>query len=179
MPINHKLFVLLFFVLSKLAFSQELMVHKVVTKQQVSTPSWDFICENYALTGIAKVQIAKTDKGGTLKLAVETNDTTFIISGTVYIYLGDSSIIICSDKGIRESVGNQVISYYSLSTLEMNKLKKTDIQSLRFNITGNRKKFSSPTGNFTALNKKKFFITTNDSSQKSFDTAQEIAALYK
>ncbi|MFI0491479.1 hypothetical protein [Flavobacterium sp.] len=167
---------MLFFVISKPAFSQELIATKV-SKQQSTT--WDFICENYVLTGIAKVQVIKTDKGGTLKLAIETNDPTFIISGTVYIYLADSSIIICSDKGIRENMGNQIISYYSFSALEMNKLKKTDIQSLRFNINGTRKKFSSQIGNFTALNKQKYFVTANDSSKKNFDTAQEIASLYK
>lgn len=178
MIINHKLFVLLFFVLSKPAFSQDLMANKVA-KQQPTTKTWDFICENYALTGIAKVQITKTDKGGTLKLAVATSDPTFIISGTAYIYLTDSSIIICSDKGIRESVGDEIISYYTFSALEMSKLRKTEIQSLRFNINGVRKKFSSQIGNFTALNKQRYFITSNDSGVKSFETAKEIAALYQ
>ena len=178
MQINHKLLLLVFFVISKPAFSQELSATKV-SKQQPTTAAWDFICENYILTGIAKVQVAKTDKGGTLKLAVETNDPTFIISGTVYIYLADNSIITCSDKGIRENIDHQIISYYTFTALEMTKLKKTNIQSLRFNINGNKKKFSSQIGNFTALNKQKYFVTANDSSKKSVDTALEINALYK
>ncbi len=178
MQINPKLLLLLFFVLSKPAFSQELSANKA-SKQYSTTQIWDFICANYALTGVAKVQVAKTDKGGTLKLAIETNDPTFIISGTVYVYLADNSIITCSDKGIREISGNQIISYYAFSTLEMNKLKKTNIQSLRFNINGNSKKFSSQIGNFTALNKKNYFETANDTSKKSFDTSEEIAAIYK
>lgn len=178
MQINHKLLLLLFFVLSKPAFSQELTTDKI-SKQYPATTSWDFICENYALTGITKVQIAKTDKGGTLKLAMETTDPAFNISGTVYIYLSDSSIIVCTDKGIRENIGNQIISYYTFSSIEMNKLKKTDIQSLRFNITGNQKKFSSQIGNFTALNKKVYIETANDPNKKSYNTAQEISALYK
>ncbi len=178
MRINHKLLLLLFFVISKPVFGQELIATKV-SKEQPSTASWNFICENYILTGVAKVQVVKTDKGGTLKLAVETNDPTFIISGTVYIYLADNSIITCSDKGIRENIGNQIISYYTFSALEISKLKKNDIQSLRFNINGNRKKFSSQIGNFTALNKQKYFFTSNDSSKKSYDTAQEITTLYK
>ena len=178
MQINYKLLLLLLFVVSKPAFSQELTATNV-SKQQPTTAIWNFICENYILTGVAKVQVAKTDKGGTLKLAVETNDPAFIISGAVYIYLVDNSIITCSDKGIRENIDNQIISYYTFSGLEMTKLKKTNIQSLRFNINGNKKKFSSQLGNFTALNKQKYFVTANDSSKKSFDTALEITTLYK
>ncbi len=169
---------LLFFVISKPAFSQELTVNKVA-KQYPTTTIWNFICENYVLTGVLKVQVVKTDKGGSLKLAIITNDPEFIISGTTYIYLADNSIITCSDKGIREKSGNEIISYYAFSVLEMNKLKKKNIQSLRFNINGNRKKFGSQIGNFTAYNKKNYFETTNVSISKSFDTSQEINALYK
>jgi hypothetical protein len=41
-------------------------------KTYPATDSWDFICEQYALSGSAQVQIAKTDKGGLLQLSVET-----------------------------------------------------------------------------------------------------------
>jgi hypothetical protein len=178
MQITQKLLLLLFFVLSSPISSQELISNKIV-KQDRSTTNWDFICDNYALTGVAKVQITKNNNGGSLKLAIETNDATFTISGTTYIYLSDGSIIICYDKKNRETRDNQIISYYALSPLEMGQLKKTNIQSLRFNIDGKRKKFGSQIGNFTAVNKQKHIITANDSREKSFDTAKEITALYK
>lgn len=178
MQIKHILFLFLFFAFSKTTFGQEKMTYKG-SKQYPATASWDFICENYALTGITKVQIAKTDKGGTLKLAMQTTDSTFNIVGTVYIYLSDNSIIVCSDKGIRENIGDQIISYYSFSEIEINKLKKTDIESLRFNIKGNQKRFSSQTGNFTAFNKKVSFKTDDTKINRIYNTAQEISALYK
>ncbi len=178
MQIDTKLLLLLFFVFSKPAFSQELTTTKT-SKPYPATASWDFICENYALTGIAKVQIAKTDKGGTLKLAVQTTDSSFIISGTVYVYLSDNTIIVCSDKGIRENIDHQIIGYYTFSPIEMNRLKKTDIRSLRFNINGNQKKFSSQTGNFTGFNQKSYYLDDKDKSTTIYNTAQEIATLYK
>ena len=178
MQINHKLLVVLFLIFSKPTFSQEITTHKIA-EQYPTTASWNFNCENYALTGIAKVQISKTEKGGILKLTVQTTDMGFTIAGTVYVYLSDSSIIFCTDKGVRDNIGNQITSYYNFSTLEMNKLKKVNIQSLRFNIDGNQKKFSSQIGNFTALNKKISYTTDAGKTEKIYNTAKEINALYK
>lgn len=174
----QKLFFILFFIVSGAVSGQELMTYKG-SKPYSATPTWDFISENYALTGITKVQIAKTEKGGTIKLAVETTNPTFAITGTVYVYLADNTIITCSDKNSRESIGNQIVSYYLFSNIEMNKLKTTDIQSIHFAIKGNAKEFNSQIGNFTALNKKSYFSTAFDTSKKSFDTALAIKSLYK
>lgn len=174
---NHKLLLFLFFSCSMSVSGQELMTFKDA-KSYPATNTWDFICENYALTGVLSVQIAKTVNGGILKLSIETTDPSFTISGTVYAGLADNTIITCVDKGNREIIGNKIVSYYLFSTIEMNKLKKTDIESLRFKITGNQKGFSSQTGNFTAVNKKKYFSTIYDQSKKGFDTAAEIVSLY-
>ena len=175
---NQKLYFILLFIFSLSAFSQELMQIKN-SKSYPATSTWDFISENYALTGITTIQIAKTEKGGVLKIAIETTDATFAISGIVYVYLTDNTIITCSDKSSRETIGNQIISYYSFSPIEMNKLKATTIESIHFNIKGNPKGFSSQIGNFTALNKKKYFSTAFDKTNKRFDTAHEIKSLYK
>lgn len=175
---NQKLLLFLLFIVTLSASSQEFMSYKG-SKKYPATASWDFICENYALTGITKVQIAKTDKGGTLKLAMETTDSTFNIAGIIYVYLSDNTFITCSDKGIRENIENQIVTYYTFSIIEMNKLKTTDIQSIRFKIKGNIKKFNSQIGSFTALNKKAYFATAFDKTKKSYNTAQEIRALYR
>ncbi|MDD5150025.1 MAG: hypothetical protein PHC28_06015 [Flavobacterium sp.] len=177
MQINRKLLLLLFLVFSKPTFSQELTTKKI-SEQYPTTTTWDFICENYALTGITKIQIAKTDKGGTLKLTVQTTNPSFKIVGTLYVYLSDNSIIVCTDKGIQKNIDDQIISYYTFSAIEMNKLKKSDIQSLRFNIAGNPKKFSSQIGNFSAFNKKTTFKTDNNTNTVMYNTAKEIIALY-
>lgn len=174
---NQKILFLLLFV-SIAATGQQTMTVKG-SKAYPATESWNFICENYAFSGIAKAQVAKTEKGGTLRLAVATTNPAFTISGLVYVFLTDNTIITCSDKGIREIAGNEIVTYYSFSLIEMNKLKTTEIQSIHFNIKGSTKGFGSQVGNFTALNRKTYFATAFDQSKKSYDTAQEITALYK
>ncbi len=173
---NQKILLLLLF-MSFSVSSQELMSSKDSGKFP-ATKNWDFICENYALTGILKVQIAKKENSGILKLAVETTNPDFKIAGTVYVYLKDNSIISCFDKGIRASSGKEIITYYSFSNLEMNRLKKIPIESIRFNIKGEENEFSSQTGNFTGINKKAYFATAFDKTEKNYDTAKEILLLY-
>lgn len=175
---NQKVLLFFLFIVTLSATSQEVLSLKG-SKNYRATKPWNFICENYALTGAATIQIAKTEKGGILKLAVETANPAFNIVGIVYVYLTDNIVLTCSDKGIRENIGNQMVSYYSFSPLEMNKLKSTDMQSIRFNIKGITTKFSSQTGNFTAVNKKTYFSTTADNTKKNYATAAEITALYQ
>lgn len=174
---NKKVLLLLLIMVAFSATSQEVL-HFKGSKPYRATNSWDFISENYALTGITTIQIAKTEQGGILKLAVATTNPTFNIAGVVYVYLTDNTIIVCSDKGIRENIENQIVSYYSFSPSEMLKIKTTDIQSIRFNIKGNPSKFSSQIGNFTAVNRKTYFSTVADKTKKNYDTATEINALY-
>ncbi|WP_309641654.1 hypothetical protein [Flavobacterium sp.] len=162
--------------ISSLLCGQETMT--VYAKSYAATPTWNFICENYAYSGTTLVQIAKTEKGGLFKIVVETNDRSFAIAGTLYVDLIDTSTIVCTDKNIRETNGNQIISYYTLTAAEMNRLKKTEIQSVRYSIKGKNNKFSSQTGYFTAINKKTYFATAHDNSKKSYETDAAIAELY-
>ena len=142
------------------------------------TNAWDFICESYAYTGMTKVRIAKSQKGGKLELAVETTNTSFAISGTVYIDLADNSVIVCTEKGLHSVDRNLIISNYSLTTAEMNHLRKTDILSMRFAIKGKNTPFSSQIGHFTAINKKAYFATTYKRFKNSYATAAAIDLLY-
>ena len=159
-------------------FSQENTVSPE-TKTNSNSVNWDFICENYALTGITKVQINKTDKGGTITLTVETTNPNYIISGNIYVDLTDNTVLPCIDRKNRSVNGNEISTSYNFSAIEMNKLKITDIKTIRFNIEGKNNGFGSQTGFFTALNKKKNFYTVYDKSKKGFDTAKEITALYE
>jgi len=149
------------------------------SKPYPATNTWNFICENYALTGIANVQIAKTEKGGMLKLAVETTNPSYAISGTVYVFLADNTVITCSDKAMREILGNTIIAYYIFSSVEMKKLKTIEIQSIHFNIKGKSKAFNSQLGNFTAVNKTQYFTTAFEKTKKTYDTVEEINSLFK
>ena len=175
---NIKFLLPIFICFTISTFSQENPV-STETKPISNSVSWDFICENYALTGIIKVEIAKTDKGGALKLTVETTNPTYTIAGNVYVDLVDNTVLPCIDRKNRSVDGNEISAIYNFSTIEMNKLKITDIKTIRFNIEGKNTGFGSQTGFFTATNKKKYFSTTYDKSKKGFDTAKEIAALYQ
>jgi hypothetical protein len=148
------------------------------SKTYPATQSWDFICENYALTGIAEIQVAKIEKGGLLKITIATTDPSYTISGTTYVFLTDNTIITCTDKAMREVSGDKITSYYTFSPVEITKLKTTEIESIHFNINGKQKGFSSQTGNFTALNRKNYFATTFDKRKKSYDTTAAITELY-
>ena len=146
-------------------------------KEYPGTQIWNFISPNYALTGEVSVQVARVDKGGVLKLAVATTNPAFIIKGTVYVYLSNQTIITCTDKGIFDNTVDSISSYFTFTDTEMQQLKKFNIQSIRFNIEGENKKFSSQTGNFTAINKKSFYHTTYNNESKIHETATEIKLL--
>lgn len=172
----HKKILFVYFVL----FAASMVAQEITFngKTYPATTNWDFISEQYALSGIAKVQIAKTEKGGLLQLTTATTNSSFTISGTVFLDLIDMTIIVCTDKNLHKVDGNQIISYYFLSPIEMSRLQKTEIQSVRYVIKGKSNTFSSQTGYFTAVNKKAYFATAYDRSKKSFDTAAEIKSLY-
>lgn len=175
MAFKH-LFAYTAFFISVCAFPQQMTDFK--GKTYPATETWDFLCENYALTGIAKIQVAPTEKGGLLKISVSTTDASYFIGGVTYIYLEDNTIIVCTDKGMRENKDNVATGWYSFSAVEMNKLKTTTIASIRFNIRGNPKKFTSQIGNFTAVNKKTYFSVRENKPEK-YPTTLQISALYK
>lgn len=172
---KSKILLLLIFV-SVCAKSQEIMTLKGVRYK--ATPIWNFISTNYSLTGEVQAQIAKTENAGLLKLSVATTNNKFSITGTVYVYLSDNTYISCADKGLLENSNNTLSSYFVFTAAEMNKLKKQNIQSIRFNIKGKSDYFSSQTGNFTAVNKKSYYTSKYTNDKNTFETAHEISQLY-
>jgi hypothetical protein len=170
---------LLFFFLIMATAKSAAQTLTVKGKAYPATDSWDFICERYALSGTAKVQVAKSEKGGILQLSVASTNPAYTISGTVYVFLADNTTITCSDKGIRDATANELISYYVFSAAEMHRLKTTEIRSIHFNIKGNGSGFNSQVGNFTAINRKGYFSTAFDKSRKSYDTTSAISKLYQ
>lgn len=169
---------LLCFLLTTVVLSATAQTITLKGKTYPATDTWDFICEQYALTGSAKVQVAKTDKGGLLQLSVATANTENVISGTVYVFLADHSVVTCSDKGIHEVSDGQIGSIYLFTEAEMKRLKTVEIAAIHFNIKGKEQRFNSQLGNFTAVNRKAYFATAFDKSKKSHDTAVAISKLY-
>ena len=167
---------LILLLLSTFANAQETMSVKG-SKAYPATQNYTFICEKYAFSGETNVQVAKTEKGGILKLSIATANPEARISGGVYVDLANGDVIACVDKNVKETVGGKTTSYYYFTPAEMIKLKKADIQGIRFIIAGNSKSFGNQTGYFTAVNKTDYFSTVYDKSKKTFDTASAISAL--
>ena len=173
---NFKLPLFLFLLLSTFVNAQQTMSVKG-SKPFPATENYTFICEKYVLTGEVDVQIAKTDKGGILKLTIATTNDRTRISGGVYVDLVNGDVIACVDKNNKEAGDGKTTSYYYFTPAELLKLKKTDIQATRFIVTGNSNTFGDQTGYFTAVNKKNYFSTVFDKSKKTFDTAKAISLL--
>lgn len=171
-----KLFLFSIFLISSFGNAQQTMSVKGAKTYQ-ATNEYTFICEKYAYTGEVKVQIAKTDKGGILKLTISIPDDQLKIAGGVYVDLSNGDVIACTDKNIKENDEGKTTSYYYFTPSEFSKLKKTDIKSIRFIITGDSGKFGNQTGYFTAKNKKEYFSTAFDQTKKTFDTASDINLL--
>jgi hypothetical protein len=167
---------LILLLLSTFVSAQETMSVKG-SKAYPATQNYTFICEKYAFSGETNVQIAKTEKGGILKLSIATANGEARISGGVYVDLANGDVIACVDKNVKETVEGKTTSYYYFTPAEMVKLKKADIQGIRFIVTGNSKSFGNQTGYFTAVNKTTYFSTAYDKSKKTFNTATAISTL--
>ena len=173
-----KVIYLLLLVLSGMNLSAQQTVKLKDGKEYRATPVWDFICDDYALTGKVQTQIAKTEKGGVLKIGVQVTNDSFYIGGTVYIYLEDNSFITCTDKGLREHADNMTYAYYTFTPAEIAKLRKSPIKDLRFSVKGTQSAFSSQTGYFTATNRASYFELYDKSIKNIFETNKEVSQLY-
>ena len=171
-----KIPLLLLLLVSTFANAQETMSVNG-SKAYPATQDHTFICEKYAFSGETTVQVAKTEKGGILKLSIATANGEARIAGGVYVDLANGDVIACVDKNVKETVEGKTTSYYYFTPAEMVKLRKADIQGIRFIIAGNSKSFGNQTGYFTAVNKTNYFSTAFDKSKKTFDTAAAISAL--
>lgn len=142
-----------------------------------ATQNYTFICEKYAFTGETNIQIAKTDKGGILKITIAASNDQAKIAGGLYVDLANADVIACVDKNVKETADGKTSAYYYFTPAEFAKLKKNDIYAVRFIIAGGPNNFGNQTGYFTAHNKKNYFSTAYDNSKKSYDTAKEISVL--
>ena len=143
-----------------------------------STPVWNFLCERYAFGGVLDVQVSKTNKGGQLRLAVESATlATSKIAGTTYLFLKNNSSITCTDKNKHSVEGTKIISYYDLTATEMYQLQQSNIDYIHFNIKGKSTSFSSQMGNFTAINKRSYFGKDTPEKPNYFATALACKAL--
>ena len=141
-----------------------------------ATAIWDFICEDYAFDEILKIQIAKTQTGGIVKLTIKTSSSDIKIGDKVLLILKNGNIIHCIDKNLYTTTATERIAFYLLSNLEIIQLKKQNIENVRFKIIGTKSKFGSQTGHFTANNREKSYGLDKNLKNK-YETAGEMRLL--
>jgi hypothetical protein len=129
---------------------------KFKNKVYSASTVWNFYCDEYAYSSKLKVQIAKAENSAILKLSIDTSNENLFIGNKILIVLNDGNLIYCADKNMREGFGEEKATYYLLTNFEINQLKKSDIENIRFQIIGNESKFSSKTGYFSASKKQAF-----------------------
>jgi hypothetical protein len=182
----RKYLLIIIFAIASKSFGQNLIYYG--NKKYTATSIWTFKCENYFWVGDLDVQIAKTNNGGYLKVAIEVPTNDLYIGSSVFIFLEDGTIITCSDKGIRDYLDKQSIALYVLTQAEMEKLKSINISKIRFKIKTKYSKYNQDPGSFTAynhfevmnLNYKGLFDKnkTVEKEKDYYETSISVSALY-
>jgi|Laugresubdmm15sn_1035100.scaffolds.fasta_scaffold02667_1 hypothetical protein len=150
---------------------------KFKNKVYSASTVWNFYCDEYAYSSKLKVQIAKAENSAILKLSIDTSNENLFIGNKILIVLNDGNLIYCADKNMREGFGEEKATYYLLTNFEINQLKKSDIENIRFQIIGNESKFSSKTGYFSASKKQAF--EENENKIDIVKTSVDVKSLFK
>jgi hypothetical protein len=149
-------------------------IYKGDTKCE-ATDSWYFVMNTDFWQVNPSLTVAKHSQGGYLMIAIGSPSSKVYISGIVYLFLGDGTIIKCLDRGIRDYVDEKTISLYNLTNEEIEKMKVSRIIKIRFSIMN--------LGTYTADNKKNVNINYSDppnpSEKEYYETDVEISKLFK
>ena len=170
------LFGLPLFIISS-SFGQTNMVMKN-GKQYPATEPWEFVSNTYVFDSNPKIQIAKTENGGVLKVSVKVSNEKLYVGERVFINLKNNSLIYCIDKGNRIFLDGVASTYFLLNSKEVQLLKNQEIVDIRFKILGKQGAFDSQIGMFTASN----VLTVYDiysPDKKTIDTKTLIKNLFK
>jgi len=135
---KKKVLFIILIVIAKIGISQDYIY--VDDNKYKSTPTWIFDVPLGSSWNppYLEICIAKKDSlgNGYLMLSTEVPFTNVKLTGIVTLYLGDSLIVKCYDKGIYDNVNSKAITLYSLTKDEVNNLKKITITSIRFSSIG-------------------------------------------
>jgi hypothetical protein len=117
------------------------------TENSILKSSKDFA--GYDLT----ILIAKNGEAGFFVVSTEVM-TPVRIKGNLSIYLDNGELITCIDKGKYDMVDDIATTVYYLTSAEINKLKESNIQKVRFSLKTTQGKYSSSTeeGSYSATN---------------------------
>lgn len=92
--------------------------------------TWTFKINGGWIQGDGLVTFGKRNGGGMLLISVKDFDGD--IKGNLYIYLKDGNSIKCIDRNIKDNVDHYTMAVYYLTTSEVELLKKSDIEDIRF-----------------------------------------------
>jgi hypothetical protein len=102
------------------------------TKKYSATPEWEFTVENgYPEIGNATITFAKNGSSGYLMVSVDTHHP---LKGDVMIYLNNGDAIICKDTKMKDMHDGLTIGIYNLTSSEIEKMKNSDISSIRVSV---------------------------------------------
>lgn len=77
-----------------------------------------------------------------------------LFTGNLIIYLDDGTVISCEDQGKRDFVDNTMSAVYYLTNEQLNKMKNSNINTVRYALkSSDGFSFSPEAGNFSASNK--------------------------
>lgn len=75
-------------------------------------------------------------------------------TGNLIVYLDDGTVITCEDQGKHDFVNNATSAIYYLSNEQLNKMKNSNINTVRYTLkSSDGYSFSPDAGNFSASNK--------------------------
>ncbi len=98
------------------------------------------------------------DKNSPL-IGVRTKTENVQISGKLIIYLDDGTVISLTDSGFFDYVDKITSSVYLLSEEDLDKMKKSNINTIRFTLLDEYGSEGAFGGNFSATNKSKIHFS--------------------
>lgn len=150
--------------------------------QYESTNTWEFSLNAHYWTSNPEIIIAKNNTGGFLMISIVVPFNSDSIKGNLTIILDDGTMIKCIDKGMKDYVDNTSTKLYNLTMAEIEKMKISKINKIRFNIyrdNGNYTKGEYLP--FTASNIKNNLLISFSSyeEKKYYETDVEITNLFE
>ncbi|MBP6424518.1 MAG: hypothetical protein KA278_02220 [Flavobacterium sp.] len=118
--------------------------------------TWRFKINGGWIQGDGLLTFAKRNGGGMLLLSVK--DFNGNIDGNIFIYLKDGSVIKCIDRNINDNVDHYTMAVYYLSLSEVELLKHSDIEDVRFTV----EKYPFGPKNYTMSNQFTFYGDRNN-----------------
>ena len=99
------------------------------------------------------VLIAKDADKGLIVVSTEIMGGGVRIKGKIIIYLDDGTVITCIDRNRFDFINNIATTIYSLTSDELDKMKESNINTIRFTLKCYECIESTEEGTFSASNK--------------------------